>query len=98
MPARSSENESVIRDLSTAPDVTEGATPSGVLFVTLAGPKLAVSFFVGDAWSRRRSPPDEGCVERTRTTCESFGGDARPRATPGPDTAIEVGAGWAIPL
>src|SRR3954466_9279104 len=98
MPARSSEKESVINELSTAPDVTEGATVSGVLFVTLAGPKLAVSFLVGEAWSRMRSPLDEGCVYRTVTTCESFGGEARSSVTVGPETVTEVGAGCATPL
>ena len=40
---------------------TLGATVSGVLFTTASGPKFAVSFSVGVAVSRIRSPDEDGC-------------------------------------
>ena len=55
-PARLSVNTIVSALALTDVETTLGATVSGVLLTTAAGPKFAVSFFVGDALSRIRSP------------------------------------------
>lgn len=60
-PARASVKRTVSVAALTDAETTLGATVSGVLLTAGAGPKVAVSFFVGDALSRIRSPPEEGC-------------------------------------
>ena len=60
-PASASLNSSEIVDALTDADEMLGAIVSGVLFTTAFVPKFAVSFSVGTAVSRIRSPDEDGC-------------------------------------
>jgi hypothetical protein len=96
-PASASEKTTVTVPPFTDVETTFGATVSGVLFVTGDGPKLAVSFFVGAAPSRSRSPLDAGCEYRTVTTSPLSGDVARSSVTVEPETEMPVGAGCTTP-
>ena len=61
-PARASLNSIVSVSAFAEAESTVGATVSGVPFRTVSGPKFAVSFCAGVAWSRSRSAVDDGCA------------------------------------
>ena len=60
-PASASLNTRVRVAELTEAETRLGATVSVVLLTTAKGPKFALSFCVGDALSRTRSPAGEGC-------------------------------------
>ncbi len=61
VPASASLNTSVRVVELTEAETRLGATVSVVLLTTATGPKFALSFSVGAAMSRTRSPAVEGC-------------------------------------
>src|SRR6185437_5163513 len=69
VPASGSLKTRVTVPALTELETTVGATVSGVALTTAAGPKLDVSFFVGDAESRTRSAEEDGWAYETFTVC-----------------------------